>query len=182
MQKPNGSRGGKALRALPSDRETRERAEEAGTGIDVSPLWAEGTKLKHWSFTLQDCHPKNPLNQGHGRTKAGLLWRSHERKQLRQRTLLAGLAAVPPPERRRVDHLIDVLIVRVYRVHKMDGDGWQAAAKPIRDGVADIFNKDDGNPCFRWIYLQRKGPPGTNAVCISIFATPHGERVFKELT
>lgn len=41
----------------------------------------------------------------------------------------------------------------------LDGDNWVAAAKGIRDGVADALGIDDGDSRVKWKYEQRKGSP-----------------------
>lgn len=40
----------------------------------------------------------------------------------------------------------------------LDEDNLQRAFKAIRDGVADAFKLDDGDPRLAWRYHQRKGP------------------------
>lgn len=55
-----------------------------------------------------------------------------------------------------------IVIVTLTRVSpkKFDDDNWIAAAKPVRDGVADAFGMRDDHPCFRWKYDERRGDYG----------------------
>lgn len=39
---------------------------------------------------------------------------------------------------------------------RMDGDGLQAAMKPVRDGIADALGIDDGSDRIEWKYEQEK--------------------------
>lgn len=50
-----------------------------------------------------------------------------------------------------------VEIVRV-APRKLDGDNLQAAAKALRDGIADRLGVDDADPSVTWEYAQQKGP------------------------
>lgn len=42
----------------------------------------------------------------------------------------------------------------------MDSDGLQAAAKHVRDGIADALGIDDGDKRATWLYSQRKAAAG----------------------
>jgi hypothetical protein len=62
------------------------------------------------------------------------------------------------------------VIVEMTRIapRAFDGDNWQAACKPIRDGVADAFGlRDDAMNLF-WGYEQRRGGVKEYAVQIAI--------------
>lgn len=48
------------------------------------------------------------------------------------------------------------LIRQSTTAQRMDGDGLQAAMKPIRDGIADALGIDDGSDRIEWKYEQEK--------------------------
>jgi len=178
MSEPNRTRRRKVLRSLPGTREAVGRPPKATAWEDLPSLRAEhplvagfkDAKPHAWAILLEGCRPKNPLNTGQGRTISGLVWRSQERKKLRQWAFLATLSKVPVSERRLWDRLI-ILIVRVFpnESHRMDGDGWQAAAKPIRDGIADALGVADNDPCLEWRYIQEKGAPKEYGVQVLVW-------------
>jgi hypothetical protein len=37
-----------------------------------------------------------------------------------------------------------------------EGCGLNASLKPVRDGVADVFGVDDGDPRYEWVYRQEQ--------------------------
>lgn len=39
---------------------------------------------------------------------------------------------------------------------RMDDDGLSASLKPVRDGIADAFRVDDGDPRYTWRYEQQQ--------------------------
>lgn len=71
---------------------------------------------------------------------------------------VAGLAAralLP----REIGWPIVVTITRV-APRSLDGDNLQAAAKAIRDGIADALGlKSDSDPRVTWVYGQAQGKP-----------------------
>lgn len=52
----------------------------------------------------------------------------------------------------------------------LDDDNLAGAFKAVRDGVADYFQVDDGDPRYRWRYDQRPGKRGVYE--IEILITP----------
>jgi hypothetical protein len=62
------------------------------------------------------------------------------------------------------------VIVQILRIapKPFDSDNWQAAAKPIRDGIADAFGLRDDAPCFEWHYGQERGKAREYAAAVSI--------------
>ena len=62
------------------------------------------------------------------------------------------------------------MIVQIFRIapKPFDSDNWQAAAKPLRDGVADAFFLRDDASCFSWHYSQERGKAREYAVAVSI--------------
>ena len=46
----------------------------------------------------------------------------------------------------------------------LDDDNLRSALKAARDGIADAFGIDDGDPRVTWEYAQRKGKPREYAV------------------
>lgn len=61
----------------------------------------------------------------------------------------------------------DVLVTRV-APRKLDDDNLRAAAKSVRDGVADWIGIDDGDPRIEWRYEQERGKPKEYSVRIRI--------------
>jgi hypothetical protein len=53
-----------------------------------------------------------------------------------------------------------VTLTRFYRSLPLDDDNLRGALKSVRDGVADYFGVDDGDPRIRWDYAQEKGSVG----------------------
>lgn len=52
-----------------------------------------------------------------------------------------------------------VTIIRV-APRRLDGDNMQAAAKAVRDGLADALGlRDDSDPRVTWAYEQERGKP-----------------------
>ena len=86
-------------------------------------------------------------------------------------TKLVGSASIPGHIRTLVHTLsfkhVHVTLIRV-APRRFDDDNWQAAAKPIRDGVADIFGHRDDLPDVWWFYDQRRGQPKEYAVQIVV--------------
>ncbi len=64
------------------------------------------------------------------------------------------------------------VIVTLVRVapRALDDDNLRGALKAIRDGVADGLGVDDRDPRVTWVYLQRRGAPGSYQVEIGIRA------------
>lgn len=177
MQESDRTRGGAVLRQLPSHRKAAGRKKAAGAGEDLPSLRPEHPAINGfkdarphaWLVELEGCRPKNPLNGSQGRTVAGNIFRAKERRQLRQRAYLATLSKVPISQRRR-ERRLTIAIIRISPC-KYDTDGWTAAAKPIRDGVADAFGLADNHPSLEWRYHQEKGGVKEYAVNIFIWET-----------
>ena len=55
---------------------------------------------------------------------------------------------------------VPVVVTWVHVGRRMDGDNLQGAFKGLRDGLALMFELDDGDPRIEWRYDQRKGTPG----------------------
>jgi hypothetical protein len=119
---------------------------------------------------LRGCKPENPLNGSQGRSRAGNLYRAKKRKSLRERTYLEVCAALGPEIRRRGRGQLTVTITRI-SPRPFDSDGWQAAAKPIRDGVADAFSVHDNVTWISWVYHQVKGRAKEYSVRVVIEST-----------
>lgn len=51
---------------------------------------------------------------------------------------------------------------------RMDGDGLQASAKHVRDGVADALGVDDGGELVTWRYEQEKRGRGVYGVVVEV--------------
>lgn len=58
---------------------------------------------------------------------------------------------------------VHVLIRRI-APRKYDCDNWVAAAKPLRDGIADALGVKDNDPRIEWNYDQDRGMPNEYAV------------------
>lgn len=92
-----------------------------------------------------------------------------ERKRLRGDSYLHTLACVPVQFRRPgAFKRADVLIRRI-SPRKYDSDGWIAAAKPLRDGIADALGLPDNDPRIVWSYDQDQGMP--REYCVRFFIT-----------
>lgn len=61
-----------------------------------------------------------------------------------------------------------IYLTRIAPSNGLDGDNLQGALKPVRDGVADYLQVDDGSPLVTWEYAQERGPKGEYAVRIEI--------------
>jgi hypothetical protein len=123
-------------------------------------LWAaDATHGEVWATTIDGCRPKNPLNNTQGFSRGAVFGRAAERKALRQAAYWHTLATVRPAVRAEVRsgrRGVTVTLVRHCRL-RYDSDGWVAAAKPLRDGVADAFGVDDSVSNIDWQYAQVKG-------------------------
>lgn len=115
----------------------------------------------------------NPLNGSQGRTRGGMFARSRHRKMLRELTRLHMCAWCP------LDHwqaLMDdgtkPVTVTLTRIapRPLDDDGWQAAAKSIRDAVAGTLGVKDNSTRVVWRYAQSRGRPKTYSVVITVEA------------
>lgn len=62
------------------------------------------------------------------------------------------------------------VVVALTRVapRALDDDNLRAAAKSVRDGVADWLGIDDGDERIEWLYAQERGKPREYAVRIRI--------------
>lgn len=65
-----------------------------------------------------------------------------------------------------------IYLTRIAPSNGLDGDNLQGALKPVRDGVADYLQVDDGSPLVTWEYAQERGPKGEYAVRIEIMRQP----------
>jgi len=121
-----------------------------------------------------DVRTRNPLNGGTGHSRLAGIIASKERHKLRQRTSAqcraAFIAKFFPRKVYWGEIAADEHCVRLTRIapRRLDDDGWQAAAKPIRDGIADWLGVVDNDPRFTWHYAQRRGRPREYAVEIDI--------------
>jgi hypothetical protein len=62
----------------------------------------------------------------------------------------------------------DIKIIRI-SPKKFDDDGMQAAAKSVRDGIADALKfRDDSDPRLSWSYAQERGGIKSHLVRIEI--------------
>jgi hypothetical protein len=82
---------------------------------------------------------------------------ARQRRELREEAQVRTLGELPLALRTEaLRHTVVVTIIRDCPArYRMDDDNWQAAAKPVRDGVADVFAQRDDHPCFVWRYDQR---------------------------
>lgn len=110
----------------------------------------------------------NPLNNGQGFSKGAVFAKNRERHRRR------GLACFAV---RR--HAIEVkrwlaearrVVVTITRIspRAFDTDGAAAAAKSIRDGIADALGIRDNDPRIEWKVAQQRGQPHEHAVLINI--------------
>jgi hypothetical protein len=138
-----------------------------------------------------DIATKNPLNNSQGRTRAGMLWRARKRKELRSRTSLQCLLQLGEGDPWIVVQCVEVdrakgtAVFMPYRVARYtitltrisprrfdDEEGWNAAAKPIRDGAADFLGVKDNDARCTWNYNQKKGRVREHAVEITFERDP----------
>lgn len=65
-------------------------------------------------------------------------------------------------------------IVTITRVapRRLDDDNMVAAAKPLRDGIADSLGVDDADPAVTWRYAQRRAGPREYGVEVCITSRP----------
>ena len=70
----------------------------------------------------------------------------------------------------RIDGVGAEFVVTIGRIapRKLDDDNLRAAAKSVRDGVADFLGIDDGDARIEWRYEQMKGKPKEYACRIRI--------------
>ena len=165
------------MRKLSSDRVKRAGESEGSPSGKVSALrsgdaeieGADDVSPNRVSVTLNGCRPSNPLNGSQGRTRGGNIVRARKRKALRKLAAWSTRARLSVlPRSGRVGRLI-VTLIR-FSPRPYDSDGWQAAAKPIRDGVADALERRDNDPDIEWRYEQRRGLPKSYAVAIVVEA------------
>lgn len=155
------------MRKLQSRGVEREAEGQGGAGREMPSLRAShATKQgpEHVSVRLDGCRPENPLNGSQGLTRAGNIFRARKRKALRQ---IAAWSVRAELGRRVVGRRLTVTIGRI-SPRQYDSDGWQAAAKPLRDGIADALERKDNDPDIEWRYVQVRGKPKEYAVEILI--------------
>jgi hypothetical protein len=104
-----------------------------------------GFPITGWAVEFVVCHaPKNEANVGGG-LKAKLA-----RKAAAKAAVAAALPPLLPPPPVRVT------LTRLGGQQRMDGDGWQRAAKAARDIIAAALGCDDGDRAkVTWKYRQR---------------------------
>lgn len=135
---------------------------------DQGPL----TKSERRALVRLDVRTTNPLNGGTGHSRLAGIIASKERRRLRSMALQQCEFQVTVGQIGGIgtgDYLkpCTVTLTRI-APRPLDGDGWQSAAKPIRDGVADFLGVKDNDPRVTWNYAQRKGRVRECAVEIEI--------------
>ena len=113
---------------------------------------------------------KNPLNGSQGFSRGATMAEARRRKEQRELAQLATRGHVPKlglvgPG--AGDLKADVTLVRV-SPRQYDDEGWIAAAKSLRDGVADAFGVADNHPMLGFWYEQLNGKPKEYGVRIEI--------------
>lgn len=103
-------------------------------------------------------------------------WRARFGRAKRARTAVSRLFP-----KWKVEPLVRVTLTR-FSPNEMDGDGLQAALKPVRDEVAACMNVDDRTRLVEWVYRQGKGERGKPMVRIEVEAmTPGAEEMRRKL-
>lgn len=92
-------------------------------------------------------------------------WASKMRRARAQRGLTA--ASMAPPACVRASSTFVVTLARIAPC-ALDDDNLRAAAKSVRDGVADWLGIDDGDERIEWRYAQERGKPKEYACRIRI--------------
>lgn len=90
-------------------------------------------------------------------------WAARYRRRSKQREALAWLLKSKPKPKPPAD----VFLTRI-APRKLDTDNLASAFKALRDQLADWLGIDDGDPCVKWHYDQRKGEPKEYAVLIEV--------------
>ncbi len=116
------------------------------------------------AFTLA-LKTTNPNNGSAGFSRNAAYAKARRRKAERRTAHLRTLSMVVTP--------VFPCSVTLTRVAPSDGldphDGLGAALKGCIDGVADGLGlKNDRDPRVTWVLSQRRGPPGTYAVDVTI--------------
>ena len=104
--------------------------------------------------------PSRPNMRGHWRKGAALT-------KAQRLQAWAKLRAAHPGAHLKLRPPITITLCRV-SARKLDDDNLAGAFKAVRDGVADWLGISDGSPLLRWVYEQRKGVTGEQAVTIEI--------------
>jgi hypothetical protein len=110
----------------------------------------------------------NPLNGAQGFSRGAAMGAARVRKTQRETTRWSIMAAL---RAEGVRLPVDVTITRV-APRRLDDDGLSAAAKSVRDGIADAFGIPDNDPRISWRYDQAKGEPKQYATRITIAQRP----------
>lgn len=113
-----------------------------------------------------DVRTSNPLNGGTGHSRLAGIIASKERQKLR-----ASAYSQCWLQLRAITCGGGIVTLTRIAPRALDDDGWQSAAKPIRDGVADWLGVKDNDPRFTWNYAQRKGRVREYCVLIEIGRT-----------
>jgi hypothetical protein len=138
-----------------------QEAMAGGAGKDDVPAGPGSVTVR-----LPGCRPKNPLNGAQGRSRGAALGKARARKALRELAAWSTRAALPSV-RRLGQGKLRIVLERV-APRPYDSDGWAAASKPIRDGIADALGSTDADSVITWQYTQTRGGVREYAVRIHI--------------
>jgi len=70
-------------------------------------------------------------------------------------------------------------VVRITRIgpRRMDDDNCIGGCKGVRDGLADAFGVDDGDPRIRWAYGQESRGRGVYAVLVEVLVMEDMQKI-----
>lgn len=99
-------------------------------------------------------------------------WRVRQKRAKAQRGAVAMVMRVELALRRRGLTTRGGLVVVITRIapRTLDDDGAVAAAKTVRDGIADALGIDDRDERVVWLVDQDRGPPKTYACRVEVYA------------
>lgn len=70
------------------------------------------------------------------------------------------------------EHGATITLTRVAKRGGLDSDNLASAFKPVRDGIADALELDDGDRRLVWLYADEKGKPDRVRVAIEVPSPP----------
>lgn len=152
--KREGARKGRVQGVVPALRPKHGASTSTVSGPTSFTFMAPAYSPTISTFTsyLPGARPASPNVKSWSRGAA--ISAAKGRRRLRDEAHARTMSTVPAELRTGKD-VACVTIIRIAPArYRMDCDNWQAAAKPLRDGVADAFGLRDDAPCFVWKYDQ----------------------------
>lgn len=178
MRKHDRTSGGGTVRRMPREGGSGKGKVPKASGRALSDVWEPPRSLcVAYRVEIPGANPVSPNVKSWSRGAA--VGAAKARRRLRDIGKLLVTATVLKPDlirAKRGEARVDITIIRVAS-RRFDDDNWQAAAKPIRDGIADAFGLRDDVQQLVWMYDQRKGKPKQRVVevCLVFWPVPDAD-------